>query len=451
MRKKTVVLLTSYLIAAVLALGVSMYRHSKDLAEYELFLNNSYQHSFSELVTAVNEIDTALTKSIYSTSPSMLNSVCTQIFGRSIAAQAFLAELPFSNYELHETAGFLARVGDYAYALAVKTAGGDMPLDTDIENLKGLAEAASTLSSKLVELQAEVGHGTITLAELKTAQREMQMSENSQPKTIGESFKLIEAEFPETPTLIYDGPYSKHLEEKTPKFIENSAEIGAEEARNIAAAFMGVEIDKTSQIGEREGRIPCYMISAETKCGDITVLVTKKGGAVLSAFGRYEGSEAKISPEEAVETAKNFLSKRGFSDMKETYWTVYNNIALINFAYVQDGVICYPDLIKVSVALDCGDVVGFEANGYITNHQPRNLPEIEITEEEARKVVSSELEILSHQLAVIPTDGENEVLCHEYKCLAPNDKYFIVYVDALTGEEEEILMLIEDESGTLTL
>ena len=451
MRKKTIIILTSYLIAAVIALGVSMYGHSKDLAEYELFLNNSYQHSFSELVTAVNEIDTALTKSIYATSPSMLNSVCTQLFGKTVAAQMFLAELPFSNYELHETAGFLAKVGDYAYALAVKAAGGDMPLDTDIENLKGLSEAASTLSSKLVELQTEVGHGTITLAELKTAQSEIRMSEDGQAKTIGESFKLIESEFPETPTLIYDGPYSKHLEDKSPKFIENTAEIGAEEARSIAAAFMGIEIDKTSHIGEREGKIPCYMVSAETKCGDITVLVTKKGGAVLSAFGRYEGSEAKTSPEEGVETAKNFLIERGFPNMKESYWTVYNNIALINFAYVQDDVICYPDLIKVAVALDCSDVVGFEAMGFITNHQPRNLPEVEITEDEARKVVSDELEILSHQLAVIPTDGEKEVLCHEYKCLAPDDRHFIVYVDAVTGEEEEILMLIEDESGTLTL
>ena len=40
MRKKTIVLLSSYLVAAVIALGFSMYRHQKDLAAYELFLNN---------------------------------------------------------------------------------------------------------------------------------------------------------------------------------------------------------------------------------------------------------------------------------------------------------------------------------------------------------------------------------------------------------------------------
>jgi len=438
-------------MAVTLALGVSMYKHSKDLADYDLFLNNAYQHSFSELVTAVNEIDTALSKSVYATSPSMLNSVCTQIFGKAMAAQMSLGELPFSNYELHETAGFIAKVGDYAYALSVKTAGGDMPVDTDMQNLKGLSDTASTLSSKLIELQTEVGHGSISVSELKNAQDELEMTEDGSAGTVGESFQLIESEFPEMPSLIYDGPYSKHLDNKSPKLIENSAEIGPEEARGIAAAFMGVELDKTAHLGERAGNIPCYIISTETKCGEITVLVTKKGGAVLGAFGNYEGSEAKMAPEEAVETAKAFLREHGFPGMTQSYWTVYNNIALVNFAYVQDDVICYPDLIKVSVALDCGDVVGFEALGYVTNHQARNLPQIEISESEARKLVSDQLEILAHQLAIIPTDGENEVLCHEYKCLSPEDKHYIIYVDAITGEEEDILILIEDESGTLTL
>jgi len=450
LRRKTIIL-TSYLTVAVIALGVSIYKHSRDVADYDLFINNAYQHSFSELVTAVNEIDTALSKSVYATSPSMLNSVCTQIFGKAMAAQMSLGELPFSNYELHETAGFIAKVGDYAYALSVKTAGGDMPVDTDLQNLKGLSNTASTLSSKLIELQTEVGHGSISVAELKNAQNELRMTNASASGTVGESFQLIESEFPELPSLIYDGPYSKHLDDKSPKLIENSAEISLEEARSIAATFMGVELNKTASLGERAGNIPCYLISAETNCGDITVLVTKRGGAVLSAFGNYEGSEAKISPEDAVEKAKAFLNERGFPNMTESYWTVYNNIALVNFAYVQNDVVCYPDLVKVSIALDCGDVVGFEALGYVTNHQARNLPQVEVSESDARRLVSDQLEILAHQLAVIPTDGENEVLCHEFKCLSPEDKHYIIYVDAVTGEEEDILILIEDESGTLTL
>jgi len=40
--------------------------------------------------------------------------------------------------------------------------------------------------------------------------------------------------------------------------------------------------------------------------------------------------------------------------MKETYYLNENGIITINYAYNQDDVIMYPDLIKVKVALDDG-------------------------------------------------------------------------------------------------
>ena len=40
--------------------------------------------------------------------------------------------------------------------------------------------------------------------------------------------------------------------------------------------------------------------------------------------------------------------------MKESYYVINNNICTINYAYVQDGAVCYSDLVKVGVALDSG-------------------------------------------------------------------------------------------------
>ena len=66
-------------------------------------------------------------------------------------------------------------------------------------------------------------------------------------------------------------------------------------------------------------------------------------------------------------------------------------------------------------------------------------------------MVESSLEVRSHQLAVIPTAGQYEVLCHEFKCRRPDGGHAIVYVNAQTGQEEQILLLLEDETGTLVL
>ena len=106
---------------------------------------------------------------------------------------------------------------------------------------------------------------------------------------------------------------------------------------------------------------------------------------------------------------------------------------------------------KVSVALDTGKVVGYESSGYWWNHTARDLPAPAVSQEEARAKVSPLLTVQSVQLAVIPTAGQYEVLCYEFKCADDSGRHYIVYIDAQTGLEKHILILLEDENGTLAL
>lgn len=112
---------------------------------------------------------------------------------------------------------------------------------------------------------------------------------------------------------------------------------------------------------------------------------------------------------------------------------------------------CYPDLAKVGVALDTGDVVSFESEGYLMNHGDRTLPAPAVSEAEAAAQVDGSLTVLAHQLALIPTGGEYEVLCHEFKCQNASGGHVLVYVDAADGRQERILLLQEDENGTLVI
>ena len=111
----------------------------------------------------------------------------------------------------------------------------------------------------------------------------------------------------------------------------------------------------------------------------------------------------------------------------------------------------YSDLIKVKIALDDGEILGMEATGYLNNHTERDLAETEISIDEAKETLNSNLEILSEGMAVIPLEDENiEVLCYEFKGKV-EDKEFLVYINVQTGEEEEILVILETEGGTLTI
>jgi hypothetical protein len=66
-----------------------------------------------------------------------------------------------------------------------------------------------------------------------------------------------------------------------------------------------------------------------------------------------------------------------------------DGILTVNFAATQDGVILYPDLVKVSVSLSDGGIAGFEAEGYIMNHMTRSIPAAAISDGEAEKQVAS--------------------------------------------------------------
>lgn len=446
------ILLTSYLTAAAVTFGVLAYVSNARARQYELYLSNQYQRSFNDLVTAVEEVDSALQKSMYAMSQGLAGSLCTEVFGKAMAAQLSLGSLPFSSAELEQTASFLSRVGDYAYCLSRAAAWGRAISPEELENLKALSDTAAILALNLRGMQSELLAGALSLTQLRKSQTTLDELSEQMPGYAGDGLKLIEQEFPEVPSLIYDGPFSEHLTNRKPKVLEGLPEVSQEEARRIAADILATGRGRIHPEGELTGDIPCWCFSADGEDGAaLSVCITRQGGKLLSLLSSRPAGSERVSPEEAVEAAKRFLQSIGCPDMEETYHMTRDGVLTVNFAYRQGETLCYSDLIKVSVALDSGKVCGCETKGWLTSHCQRELPAAAVSQEDARAMVPESLEILSSQLALVPSDGQYETLCHEFKCAAEDGRHFIIYVNAATGQQEKILILLEDETGTLTL
>ena len=111
----------------------------------------------------------------------------------------------------------------------------------------------------------------------------------------------------------------------------------------------------------------------------------------------------------------------------------------------------YPDQAKVKVALDNGEVIGVDARQYLTHHRVRGLPAPKITEQQARAQLRPDLAVTRAQLALIPDlAGTGERLTYEFQGKLGEDVY-LVYINAETGAEEQILQLIQTDGGTFTL
>ncbi|UOO38558.1 germination protein YpeB [Oscillospiraceae bacterium CM] len=451
-RQKLKILIISYTLAGFAALGGLALYNYMTAEGYKLQMENTYQHAFSELASGVGDLDAALQKSLYATTPPMLAAVCTEVYGKAQSVLLALGELPQSSSQLQNMAGFVTKVGDYAFMLAKKAGTGIAGTEEEHGNLVSLSETANVLSGNLNNLMGEINNGNVSLSKINdlTAEAGM-MGENAAPDAFQTSLSAIEGEFPETPSLIYDGPFSSHIAGLTPKFLEGKSDVTPEKAQEKAAAFLGIDASALKPNGERAGNLPVYLFYTNMDKGTLSVEVTKKGGIVLDAFNGRIVKKSIIPAKDAVGIAARYLEKKGYKNMKESYYSIDGNTLTVNYAYTAHGVICYPDLIKVSVALDKGSIVGFESQGYVMNHHTRDIPAVKVTEAAAKAKVSPHLSVQTHELAIIPTSGKNEAFCHEFKCVNESGSRYIVYINAITGAEERILILQESDKGTLTM
>ena len=453
MEKRRVRVLAASFTAAAFAVsvgfGVQGYARAED---YRRQLDNGYRQAFTELTTAAGELDAALEKVTYATTPALFATLCAQAYATAQAAQSALGELPYGNVELEQTAAFFAKAGDYAMAMARGASGEGVCTDENRETLRGLAAAAGELSATLQELQLQLDGGALHPEDVAAVEARLAAAqEDGEQVTSGSAFQTVEADFPQVPTLIYDGPFSEHLSGRTPQMLEGLPQVTEEEARRAAAAFAGLRAEVFTRTSDGAGELPAWGFSALVDGGELYVEITKQGGQVLQMLSSRPVGEAALSRKEGVEQAAAFLEEHGYRDMAPSYFLEGDGILTVHFAPVLDGVYCYPDLVKVGVALDNGDVVSFEAHGYLMNHGAREPAAPAVSADEAAERVDPSLTVLSRQLALIPTGGEYEVLCHEFKCQNADGGHVLVYVNAATGQQERILLLLEDENGTLVI
>ncbi len=435
------------LVAALAILGIYTY---KKQMEYRQLSENAYNMAFFELVDYVQNVETYLAKAIISSSPEQGVETLTNVWREANLAGAYLAQLPINTHELEKTAKFLNQVSDYSYSLSRKNINGQKLSEKDLKNLEELHEYSTGLENTLNQLSADMNEGRIKWGEL--TKKGNQIFAKQVSNISKDSFSNLEENFHEYSGLIYDGAFSEHITSSSKKGLTGE-KINEEKAKQIASDFIGNEkIEQIQLSGKNEnGNIVSYDFNAKFKNEDrtITISVSEKGGHIVYMNTDREILQDTISQEEADERGKEFLEQKGFKNMKETYYLKQNGIVTINYAYLQDNVTIYPDLIKLKIALDDGEILGIETSGYLNSHMTRDIKQPKISKEKASENLNKKLEIKSEGLAIIPTEWQTEVFCYEFKGKIENMD-FLVYVNAETGKEEDILLIVNTPNGTLT-
>ena len=451
-KEKTVIIKKSYIwsaIAIFLVITVCLVATVvREKNEMKLASNNDYNMAFYELVDYVQNVETYLAKSLISSTPEHGAETLTNVWREANLAQTYLSRLPIESQELENTQKFLNQVSDYSYSLSRKNIYNESLTDEDLKNLKDLHDYSTELENTLNQLSEDINMGRVTWDKMTNKSNKMLAQQVS---TNLEGFSNLEENFHEYSGLIYDGAFSEHVTSSEAKGLTGD-DIDEETAKQKAIEFIGNEkIKEIQNMGFSENAtIPEYNFSIKTNKEDnITISVSKKGGHIIYMNSNREVNTEIISQDEANRKGKEFLEEKGFKSMKETYYLKQDGIVTINYAYVQDNVTVYSDLIKVKVALDNGEILGIETTGYLNNHTERTFTKAKISIEEAKSKLNKSLEITSEGMAIIPTEWKTEILCYEFKGKI-DDTDFLVYTNVETGREENILVIIDTPNGILT-
>lgn len=420
-------------LVIILLLAGATVAQARKIGELNNQIYAGYVRAVYEGAELMRSVETNLRKLTVSASGAQLQSYLNEISTQAQGAESAITSLPFTGEPVQAATKAINQMSDFAASLSNRLARGGAVTEDDVRNIDQLISAAVAVNAGLGRMidKLEAGEG-IDSMEFEA----IPVAEN----TTGEAG--------EYPTLIYDGPFSDASEGTQFKAL-TGGEVTAEQAAQALLVYMGADrIDEIRPDGESDIPLHVYEFMLRADDMEMSAAVTKQGGQVLYVLPNSQVDGNGTDVQTCLTSAKQFLQRNGYGDMMVSYYYHYQNILTINFAATQDEVLLYPDLVKVQVSMADGSVIGVECANYLKNHTLRTLSEPQLTEEEAVDRINSALEPEFARLALIPINTR-EVLTYEVAAKDDYDNQYLIYIDAVTGQEQQIYQLISDENGTL--
>jgi germination protein YpeB len=434
---KIIASVTAGLLIVTLTVTTIVFHSQKQSLKNQL--TAFYSKAFEQLMTDVTSLEAKLYKLNASNGLNQYTMLLMDVWRQTGDTESALAALPISYQSTSTLTQFINRTGDYCHFLADKIARGESITDEDFEQIKQLAQSCGEVYDELGNLWQQGYPGDQGFSD------DVFLPSDVQAGTLDFANQNF-------PRLVYDGPFSESTEDKQPEGLAG-AEVTREQAAQAAAAFLGVDASTLSDAGEQNGTIPCFGFSGEQNGKSFEIYISKKGGQVHWYMSTGDGGISAVPTDEKYKqltgAAQQYLIDKGYGESESSYAQFYNGMAVINLAPVEDDVVLYSDLIKVWVDIPTATVMGLDAHNYLMSHKERNIEKPTLTEEEAKQKLTTSLQVKSARLALIPMDTNEEKLCWEFTCSDGQD--FLIYINAQTGVEEDIMMIQHTNNGTLVM
>ncbi len=439
-RSTTIVFIVLTAVFALIMIGAitMLFVNTNKMNSYGTNLEAVYQREYYNLEDDIVNAENKLSKLMASTSGSYQKKLVKEISANAKSAQNSISVLPVSVGGAGDSVRFINQF--YGYMTSLETA---------LENQDRLTADQKQKVSELHQSIKEIKHNLNTFSKkLEGGYSILKASKNVDGDFNGltNDLKQVKTDDIEYPSMIYDGPFSDSVLNTKIKGL-NFEEVDQMVAENnLREIYAGQTLENVKYLGQTNGRFKThdfsFYLDGESQFAQLTI----NGGKLLTLSGQMASNKSSIDFEQAKTKAMEFTSKALAPNFEIVWSDDENMISYFNFAPVQNGVVLYPDLVKVKVDKSSGNVLGFEACSYYMNHVDRNIDTASISAEQAKANIEKGYNLQTTKLCLVPLDYNREVLCYEFKCNYM-DSVFFIYVNAQTGVEENILQVVSSSTG----
>lgn len=433
---------------AIALVGTSLWGFTQYRARmnWELQAENNYQRAFHELSYHLDGTQNLLSKASVVNSQRQTSRVFSDVWRHTYSAQQNLSQLPLTNIDLSRTKTFLANLQAFSSRQTDLAVDGKTVSESDWKNIRSFKSQAEFLAERLRQVQVYVLDSAARWVEEETPPATAAAgSSRDNTGQITKNFIMVEDGLRRIPDPSFDG---NTLNIKAKPVGLTGSNVTAQQALDRAQAFLsprkltGYNL-RVSQ--ETRADMPGYMIEAVPPRDDgrkaIRMEFSKRGGHPMWMLEERNVMRSRHSMDKAIQAGAQFLQARGYRNMGVAMAADYQNIASVTYVPVVNDVLVYPDMVKLQIARDNLQVLGFDATSYLTFHKARN-PQPKLSAPEARKKLNPHLQVKLARKAIVLNERFQEVLCHEFECTIGDDR-FLVYINAVNGQEEKVRKITE--------
>ncbi|MBS2969434.1 germination protein YpeB [Metabacillus sp. KIGAM252] len=432
-------IIIAFLAIGVIGTGYWGYKEHQEKNAVLIHAENNYQRAFHDLSYQMDQLHDKIGTTLAMNSRESLSPALAEVWRITSEAHNDVGQLPLTLLPFNKTEEFLASIGDFSYRAAIRDLE-NKPLSKDeYSSLQALYEKSADIQNELRNVQHMVIDKNLRWMDVELA---LASGKKQQDNTIVDGFKSVENNVSAySETDFGPGFTSMKTAEKGFEQLKGN-DITPEQAKQRAKEFASTDVDKlkVTQSGKGAG-FEFYSVSMYDKKhkADLYMDITKKGGYPIWLIQSRKVKEENISLNDASNNAVSFLKEHGFEaeDLVLNESAQYDSIGVFSYVPNENGVLLYPDTLKIKVALDDGQIIGFSAKDFLAAHRKRQIPKPGLKEEQAREKINQKVMVQESRLAVITNELGEEVLCYEFLGTIDDDTYRM-FINASTGMEEKV-------------